>query len=70
MFEVTRYEHPYIFVTSRGTGETYRFLVGDDGALVHDGDRFDAGDARRKAIEYLFKRRYSAQSAEPLRLSA
>ena len=36
MFEVTGYEHPYILVTCRRTGETYRFLVGDDGALVHD----------------------------------
>ena len=56
MFEVTSYEHPLIFVTSRRTGETYRFLVGDDGALVNDGTRFDLGNPRRKAIEYLSKK--------------
>lgn len=53
MFEVTRYEPPYIFVMSRRTGETYRFLVGDDGTLEHKGARFDLGDARRTAIAYL-----------------
>ena len=57
MCEVTSYEHPLIFVMSRRTGETYRFLVGEDGALVNDGTRFDLGDPRRKAIEYLYKRR-------------
>jgi hypothetical protein len=70
MFEVTRYDHPHIFVTCRRTGETYRFLVGTDGELVHDGLRFDIGDARRKAIQYLFERRLFAESAELLRLSA
>lgn len=70
MFEVTRYEHPYIFVTSRRTGETYRLLVGAAGTLVEDGPRFDAGEARRKASQYLFNRRFSTQLAEPLRLSA
>ena len=57
MFEVTAYRHPEIFVTSRRTGETYRFLVGNDGALVNERNRFDVGDARRTAIAYLFKRR-------------
>jgi hypothetical protein len=57
MFEVTSYEHPLIFVMNRRTGETYRFLVGEDGALVNDGTRFDLGDPRRKAIEYLYQRR-------------
>lgn len=55
MFVVTKYEHPYIFVTCRRTGETERLLVGDGGALTHDGTRFDQGDARRAAIAYLTK---------------
>lgn len=53
MFEVTSYKHPYIFVRYRGTAETYRFLVGDDGTLEHEGARFNLGDARRTAIAYL-----------------
>ena len=67
MFEVTGYEHPDIFVRSRRTGETYKFLVGNDGALVHDGVRFDQGDARRTAIEYLFQRGRSKEgNPQPL----
>jgi hypothetical protein len=54
MFEV-RYEPPQIFVTKRQTGETYKFLVGIDGA-VNDEIRFDQGDARRAAITYLAQR--------------
>ncbi len=61
MFEVTQYEPPYIFVRSRRTAETYRFLVGNDGALVHEATRFDQGDARRTAIAYLFQRRRQAE---------
>jgi hypothetical protein len=57
MFEVTKYEHPYIFVTSRRSAETYRFFVDADGALEHAGARFDQGDARRAAIAYLFQKR-------------
>ena len=53
MFEVTKYEPPQIFVTSRRTGETYRFVVENNGALAHEGARFDQGDARRTAIAYL-----------------
>jgi hypothetical protein len=52
MFEVTKYEPPQIFVTSRRTGETYRFLVGIDGA-VNGEAFFDQGNARRAAIIYL-----------------
>ena len=37
MFEVTSYNHPLLLVMSRRTGETYRFLVGKDGALVSEG---------------------------------
>jgi hypothetical protein len=56
MFEVTEYEHPHIFVRYRGTGETFKFIVGNDGALVNEGTRFDQGDARQTAIAYLFQR--------------
>jgi hypothetical protein len=56
MFEVTEYRHPHIFVTSRRTGETYRFLVEDNGALANDAVRFDPDEARRKATEYLFRK--------------
>jgi|HubBroStandDraft_4_1064222.scaffolds.fasta_scaffold107271_1 hypothetical protein len=54
MFEVTRYEPPEIFVTSRRTGETYKFSVGVDGA-VNDEIPYDR-DARRTAILYLAQR--------------
>ena len=69
MFEVTRYEPPYIFVRHVGTGETYKFPVGDDGALVHDGARFDLGDARRTAIAFLAQR-MRATKTEPAIASA
>jgi hypothetical protein len=55
MFEVTRYEPPHVFVTKRQTGETYKFLIGIDGA-VNVGTLFDQGDARRAAIIYLAQR--------------
>jgi hypothetical protein len=55
MFEVTRYEPPLVFVTKRQTGETYKFLLGMDGA-VKDEVLFDQGDARRVAINYLAQR--------------
>jgi len=53
MFEVTKYEPPQIFVRSRRTGETYCFLVENNGALSHEKACFDQGDARRTAIAYL-----------------
>jgi hypothetical protein len=53
MFEVTKFEPPLIFVTSRRTGETYSFLIENNGALSHEGARLDQGDARRTAITYL-----------------
>jgi len=61
MFEVTAYKPPYIFVTSRRTGETYRFEIGDDGAIVNDGLRFDLGDPRRTAIAFLYRRAKRAE---------
>ena len=56
MFEVSRYEHPHIFVTSRRTGETYHFLVDDDGSVSRQEPDFDQGDPRRAAIAYLFRK--------------
>jgi hypothetical protein len=56
MFEVTKYEPPHIFVTDRGTGETYKLFVGIDGALTHDEARFEEADMRRTAIAYLAQR--------------
>jgi hypothetical protein len=55
MFEVTEYRHPYVFVRSQRTAETYQFLVSDDITLEHDNVRSDLGDARRTAIAYLFR---------------
>jgi len=55
MFEVTSYEHPYIFVRCRRTFETYQFHIAADGTLEHEGARFDQGEARRTAIAYLHR---------------
>ena len=52
-FEVVGHEHPNIFVVNRQTYETYRFTVGEDGALAHDEPRSDLGEARRTAIAFL-----------------
>ena len=52
-FQVVRHEHPNIFVVNRQTYETYRFIVGDDGALAHDGLPSELGEARRTAIAFL-----------------
>jgi hypothetical protein len=52
MFEVTKFEPPEIFVTCRRTGETFSFLVQNNGALAQ-GARFDQGDARHAATAYL-----------------
>lgn len=52
MFEVTKYEHPEIFVTCRRTGETYKFSVDAIGTIDHE----LAGGmqtARRAALSYL-----------------
>jgi hypothetical protein len=53
MYEVTRYQPPFIFVTSRRTGETYKFGLDNDGALLPDPISIDSGHARRTAIQYL-----------------
>jgi hypothetical protein len=65
MFEVTGYRHPHIFVTSRRTGETYRFRVEDNGTLANDEVRFDPDEARRKATEYLFREGRETFAAAP-----
>jgi hypothetical protein len=57
MFEVARYEPPHIFVTNLRTAETYKFQVGDDGALVQEDTFFEQGEPRRTAIAYLARRR-------------
>jgi hypothetical protein len=64
MFEVTKYEFPNIFVTSRRTGETFKFLVGIEGALAHNQARFDQKDASRTALAYLAQRA-QAKAGEP-----
>ena len=53
MFEVTKYDPPHIFVTSRRTGETYVFSVGSDGDVSQHGELFDYGNPYRAAIAYL-----------------
>jgi hypothetical protein len=53
MFEVTKYEPPQIFVTSRQTGETYKFLVENNDVLAIEGIRLDQQRACQKAIAYL-----------------
>jgi hypothetical protein len=60
MFEVTKYEPPQIFVTSRRTAETYVFFVEVDGAVTHEGACLDQGDARRTAIAYLAQQHRAA----------
>jgi hypothetical protein len=60
MFEVVDYAPPHIFVRSRRTGETYRFLVASDGTLPREETCFDQGDARRTAETYLFQKREAA----------
>jgi len=56
MFEVTRYDHPHIFVTRRGTGETYKFSISSDGALTHPEAHSSQGAARQVAVEWLAQR--------------
>lgn len=53
MFEVARYEHPKIFVTSRRTGETYRFLVRDDRTVAYGGTTLEHREAWQAAVAHL-----------------
>ena len=52
-FEVVCHEHPNIFVVNRQTYETYRFTVGEDGALAHAEPLSGLSEARRTAIAFL-----------------
>ena len=62
MLEVTRYDHPLLFVTRRQTGESYRFLVGQNGALASDVN-FDCAEARSAALKYLSQRAQKTEAA-------
>ena len=62
MLEVTRYEHPLLLVTRRQTGESYRFLVGQNGALASDVN-FDCAEARSAALKYLSRRSQQTEAA-------
>lgn len=55
MLEVTRYEHPLLFVTRRQNGETYRFIVGQNGALAEDAS-YECNEARSAALKFLSQR--------------
>jgi len=55
-FEVVCHEHPDIFVVNRQTYETYRFTVGEDGALARAEPQSDLGVARQAAIAFLARR--------------
>jgi hypothetical protein len=56
VFEVTRYDHPHIFVTSHRTGETYKFSIRSDGALTHREAHSGQGAARQVAAAWLAER--------------
>jgi len=62
MLEVTRYEHPLILVTRRQTGESYRFLVGQNGTLAGDAN-FDCAEARSAAQKYLAQKAPKTEAA-------
>ena len=63
MLEVTRYEHPLLFVTRRQTGETYRFLVNKEGALAGDANAFDCAEARFTAVKFLAQHPQATKAA-------
>jgi hypothetical protein len=55
-FHVVRHEHANIFVVNTQTYETYRFKVGDDVGVAHDGSPSDLSEARRTALAFLARR--------------
>ena len=63
MLEVTRYEHPVLFVTRRQTGETYRFLVSKDYSLAGDASAFDCAEARFAALKFLAQHGQATRAA-------
>jgi hypothetical protein len=62
MLEVTRYEHPLLLVTRRQTGESYRFVIGQNGALASDAN-FDCAEARSTALKFLSQRAQKTEAA-------
>jgi hypothetical protein len=62
MLEVTRYEHPLLLVTRRQTGESYRFIVGQNGAVAGDVN-FDCAEARSAAQKFLSQRDQKTDAA-------
>ena len=52
-YYVERYEHPTIVVRSAKTGLAHQFTITEDGALYHDGAKFDLCDAKGAAVAYL-----------------
>lgn len=62
MLQVTRYEHPLILVTRRQTGESYRFVIGPNGALIGDAG-FECAEARSAALKYLAKQTHTPEAA-------
>jgi hypothetical protein len=56
MFEVTRYDHPLLFVTCHQTGETYEFSIRSDGTLTHPEALQSQREARRVAGAWLAQR--------------
>ncbi len=63
MLEVTRYEPPLLFVTRRQTGESYRFIVGQNGALANDAAVFECDEARAAALKFLSQRTQQTEAA-------
>jgi hypothetical protein len=67
-FQVIRRKHHNIFVVNRQTYETYRFTIGDDGALTQQGGSpSDLDEARRAAVAFLAQSRKekTPRSREP-----
>ncbi len=62
MLEVTRYEPPLILVTRRQTGESYRYVVGQNGTLAGDSN-FECAEARSAALKYLSQRAHKSAAA-------
>lgn len=62
MLEVTRYEHPLILVTRRQTGESYRFIIGPNGAPIGDAG-FECAEARSAAVKYLAQQTHKTEAA-------
>jgi hypothetical protein len=62
-FEVVGYQPPSILVENKRTKEVHEFQVNDDGSLRDDGQT-NLGDAKRKAIAYLYEARRTNGSSD------